>query len=256
MTVFTYIMLGNLAGGVLSVLAAALVAYFVLGAWVPRMVSYAVGVLLGAAFLDVLPEAVSSGAGAEQILGTTLVGILLFFLLEKTALWRHEHGHEHEHEHEHAQHGDAKHPMGMMIVVGDGFHNFVDGILLAAAFMQDVKLGIATALAIIAHEIPQEVGDFMVLLHSGYSKKRALVLNLASSLASVVGGVLGYFVLNHVEGAIPYVLALAAASFIYIAVADLVPTLHRHNGAKATLSQSALILLGIATVPFGHWLAA
>lgn len=246
MTVLAYILFATVAGGVLSVLAASLVAFLVLGAWVPRMVSYAVGVLLGAAFLDVLPEAMSSGVAVEPILATTLAGILLFFLLEKTALWRHEHDHTE----------NEKHPAGMMILLGDGFHNFVDGILLAAAFLQDVKLGIAAALAIIAHEIPQEVGDFMVLLDSGYAKKRALVLNLVSSLASVVGGVLGYFVLNRVEGAIPYVLALAAASFIYIAVADLVPMLHRHNGANATLTQSGLILLGIATVPLGHLLAA
>lgn len=246
MTVLAYILLATVGGGVLSMLAASLVAFLVLGAaWVPRMVSYAVGVLLGAAFLDVLPEAISSGVAAEQILATTLAGILLFFLLEKTALWRHEHDHQQE----------AKHPAGMMILIGDGFHNFVDGILLAAAFLQDVKLGIATALAIIAHEIPQEVGDFMVLLDSGYGKRQALYLNLLSSLTSVAGGVLGYFVFNRLEGAIPYVLALAAASFIYIAVADLVPALHRDNGTEAILTQSGLILLGIATVPLGHLLA-
>lgn len=246
MTVLLFILLATLAGGVLSVLASALVAFMVLDVWVPRMVSYAVGVLLGAAFLDVLPEAFSSGAGAENILAATLAGILLFFLLEKAALWRHEHGHPE----------DGKHPAGMMILFGDGFHNFVDGILLAAAFLQDFKLGIATALAVIAHEIPQEVGDFMVLLDSGYGKRQALYFNLLSSLTSVVGGVLGYFVLNRVEGAIPYVLALAAASFIYIAVADLVPALHRHNGANATLLQFGLILFGIFTVPLSHWLVA
>ncbi len=244
MNALTLIILATLAGGALSVLAAGLVSFAVLGAWVPRMVSYAVGVLLSAAFLDVLPEAFSSGIPPETLLAVTLAGILGFFLLEKAALWRHEH-----------ERG-ARHPAGMMIVLGDGFHNFVDGILLAAAFLQDAALGMATALAVIAHEIPQEVGDFVVLLDAGYTRKQALLLNLASSMAGVAGGVLGYFLLYRVEGAIPYALALAAASFIYIAVADLVPELHREKHRGAAVPQFGLILLGIATVPLAHRLAA
>jgi zinc and cadmium transporter len=247
MNVLLPILLATLAGGVLSVLAAALVAFAVLDIWVPRMVSYATGVLLGAAFLDVLPEALGSDIPHERIMAAVLAGIVAFFLLEKAALWRHDHTPPSE---------QAVRPAGIMILAGDGFHNLVDGVLLAAAFLQDFKLGIATALAVIAHEIPQEVGDFMVLLDSGFSRKTALLLNVLSSLTSVAGGVLGYFLLERVEGAIPYALAMAGASFIYIAVADLIPELHRNIGAKASLSQFGLILLGIVTVPVSHRLVA
>lgn len=243
MNALTAILLATLAGGVLSVIAAALLMKVVADVWLPRLVGYAVGVLLGAAFLDVLPEAFAGGVAPDVLLGVILAGLLMFFLLEKAALWRHEHQRS------------AKHPAGVMIVVGDGFHNFVDGILLAAAFLQDPALGLATAVAVIAHEIPQEAGDFIVLLDAGYTRRQALLLNVASSLASVIGGVLGYFLLPPVSGAIPYVLALAAASFIYIAVADLVPELHRDTRRGKALPQFTLILLGIATVPLAHRLA-
>lgn len=136
----------------------------------------------------------------------------------------------------------------MMIMIGDTFHNFVDGILIAAAFMTDVQLGVVTALAIIAHEIPQEVGDFLILLHSGYSKRQALAFNLFSSLATVAGGLVAYFALQAVHGLIPTILSLAAASMIYVAVADLIPGLHKRTELKATLQQVLLIGLGIGTI--------
>ena len=136
----------------------------------------------------------------------------------------------------------------MMIMIGDTFHNFVDGILIAAAFLADVQLGLVTAIAIIAHEVPQEVGDFLVLLHSGYSKRYAFALNVLSSLAMVVGGVFAYFALHTMQNWIPSLLALAAASMIYVAVADLIPGLHRRPEIQATLQQVALISLGIATI--------
>lgn len=243
MSELAYILGATLAGGILSVLAAWLLTLAVADALLPRMVSYAVGVLLGATFLDLLPEAFAAPVAPDILFAVILAGLLAFFLLEKAALWRHEHDR------------NARHPAGLMIVAGDGFHNFVDGILLAAAFLQDPALGIATAIAVIAHEIPQEAGDFIVLLNAGYSRRQALRLNLVSSLAAVVGGVLGYFMLNRMEGAIPYVLSLAAASFIYIAVADLVPELHREKRGGKALPQFALILLGIGTVPLAHLLA-
>jgi len=140
----------------------------------------------------------------------------------------------------------------MMIMIGDTFHNFIDGILIAAAFMADVKLGMVTALAIIAHEIPQEVGDFLILLHSGYSKKQALIFNLVSSLATVIGGLIAYFALQLVESWIPYILALAASSLLYVAVADLIPSLHKRTELKATMSQVALIALGVGTIWLVH----
>lgn len=247
--VLASIIAANLAGGLLSVLAAALVAFAVLERWVPRLVSFAVGALLGVALLRLLPEAIASQAGVQAVFGTLLVGLLVFFLLEKLALWRHSHGsseHAHGH-HAHAAAGPAS-PVGALIVLGDSLHNFVDGVLIAAAFLTDPMLGWTTAVAVIAHEVPQEVGDFMVLLDAGYSRRRALMLNALSSLASVAGGLLGYFALRSTQHALPYILALAAAGFIYIAVADLIPNLHRRFAVKDALSQVALIGLGVVVV--------
>lgn len=238
-----YILLATLAGGVLSVAAAALLSLTVLVRWAPRLVSFSVGVLLAAAFLDILPEAASQ-LPLRDVGATVLAGIFLFFVLEKTALWRHDHVHQGS--------SDAPHPTGLMIVLGDGLHNFVDGVLIAAAFLHDPALGVATATAVIAHEIPQEVGDFMVLLAAGYGRSRALLLNALSSTAAVLGGLLGYIFLQGVQGAIPYLLALAAASFIYIAVADLIPALQKDRKPRDFAMQFALLFGGVALVAFGH----
>jgi zinc and cadmium transporter len=225
-----------------------------LAAWVPRMVSYAVGVMLAAAFLELLPEAFSQADSIETLFALTLAGLLAFFLLEKVAIWRHRHDHGHRSgSHTHGA-GNGARGTGMMIIVGDGFHNFVDGVLIAAAFLTDVKLGVTTTLAIIAHEIPQEIGDFMVLLHAGYARRTALLLNLASGFACVVGGILGYYALSETQQVIQYVLVLAAASFIYISVADLIPDLHRASDTRSTLWQIALIAAGMATIAAPHWL--
>lgn len=232
-----------LVGGALSLLLAGLLAFTVFSAWIPRMVSYAVGALLGAAFLDVLPEAMEKSSNVEVVSAVTLFGVLGFFLLEKAALWRHQHEHGDAHPHAHIA---AR--TGMMILVGDAFHNFVDGVTIAAAFLTDAKLGIATMVAVAAHEIPQELGDFVVLLNSGYTRSRALLLNLLSSLASVAGGVVGYLVLADAQAVIPYILAVAAASFIYIAVADLIPHLHRVTDARSTAWQIVLVAAGVATI--------
>ncbi len=236
---------GSLAGGAVSLLLAATVAYSLLSGWVPRMVSYSVGILLGVTFLDVLPEAFEKSANAETLFGIMLAGLLMFFLLEKAALWRHSH--------EHGDHGSRK-ASGMLITVGDTFHNFVDGVLIAAAFLADFRLGITTTLAVMVHEIPQEVGDFMVLLHAGYSRARALWLNLAVSLSSVAGAVLGYFVLEYAQSLLQYALALAAASFIYLAIADLIPYLHQQNRVRDVLWQTGLITVGLGTTGALKWL--
>jgi zinc and cadmium transporter len=232
-----------LVGGALSLLLAGLLAFTVFSAWIPRMVSYAVGALLAAAFLDVLPEAIEKSGNVEMVSTVTLFGVLSFFLLEKAALWRHRHedGDAHPHAHIGAR-------TGMMILVGDAFHNFVDGVTIAAAFLADAKLGIATMVAVAAHEIPQELGDFVVLLNSGYTRSRALLLNLLSSLASVAGGIIGYLLLTGTQAVIPYILATAAASFIYIAVADLIPHLHRVTDARSTAWQVTLVAAGVATI--------
>ena len=227
-------------------LLAASVAYTLLAGWVPRMVSYSVGVLLGVTFLDLLPEAFEKADEPHALFGVVLAGILAFFLLEKATLWRHSH--------EDGGHGMRK-SSGLLILAGDAFHNFVDGILIAAAFLADFRLGLTTTLAVMMHEIPQEIGDFMVLLHAGYARVRALLLNLAVSLASVAGGLLGYLVLDYAEPMVQYALALAAACFIYIAVADLIPHLHRQNHREEMWWQIGLIAVGIATIGvLGSWL--
>lgn len=248
------------AGG--SVISAAALALNARTAWIPMLVSYAIGAMLGAVFLEILPHAFSETNSIEMMAATVLLGILLFFVLEKLLLWRHCHGDEcevhapHEEADEHAHHGHHhghthghdQGRSGMMIMVGDTFHNFVDGILIAAAFMIDIKLGAVTALAIIAHEIPQEVGDFLILLHSGYSKKQALLFNLLSSFAAVIGGLVAYFALQVVASWIPTILGLAAASMIYVAVADLIPSLHKRTELRDTVQQVLLIALGISSI--------
>ena len=247
MSTLAWIVLASLLGGVLSVAAAAIFAFNARTAHVPILISYAVGALLGAVFLDILPHAFSMTESPERIAATILIGILIFFVLEKLVLWRHCHVEQCEaHEAQPAQHDHGR--SGMMIMVGDTFHNFVDGILIAAAFLADMQLGLVTSIAIIAHEVPQEVGDFLILLHSGYNKRYAFALNVLSSLAMMVGGVLAYFALQTMQQWIPSLLALAAASMIYVSVADLIPGLHRRPEIRDTLEQVMLIAAGIATI--------
>jgi zinc and cadmium transporter len=247
MSTLTWILLATLTGAVLSVAAAAALAYQISSARVSRLISYAVGAMLGAAFLEILPRAFELTSNIHQLSATVLVGILLFFVLEKFVLWRHCHVESCE---VHDQHDDpADHGRtGLMILVGDTFHNFVDGILIAAAFIADVQLGIVTTVAIIAHEIPQEIGDFVILLNSGYSRARALAFNLLSSVATLVGGLLAYFALQSLQGLVPTLLALAAASMIYVSVADLIPGLHKRPEIGATAEQVLLIGLGIGSI--------
>ena len=243
-----WILAATVAGGVLSVIAAATLAFNARISWVPVLISYAVGALLGAVFLDVLPQAFERAQSLEATALTILAGILLFFVLEKLVLWRHCHVEQCEaHDPPLAPHHDHGRS-GMMIMIGDTFHNFVDGVLIAAAFLADRELGIVTAVAIIAHEIPQEVGDFLILLHSGYSRSRAFLLNTLSSAAMIAGGLLGYLALQGVQHWIPYLLGLAAASMLYVSVADLIPGLHKRPELKATLQQVVLIALGVATI--------
>ena len=299
-SVLTWIILSSLLGGLLSVAGAALVALNVKKTAVPMLISFAIGAILGAVFLEILPEAIKSGANNNQniqtITGTVLFGILLFFALEKLVIWRHCHGdhcevhavHTEEecpeiinvnnstnllasaqtpvfstkyklassssqnakllkpvHAHGHSHHNERS---GMMIMIGDTFHNFVDGILIASAFMVDVKVGIVTSIAIIAHEIPQEVGDFLILLHSGYSKKKAFLFNMVSSFATLVGGIAAYFALQTLQAWVPYILSVAAASLLYVSVADLIPSLHKRTELRASISQLSLILCGVGTI--------
>jgi zinc and cadmium transporter len=204
---------------------------------VPWLVSYAVGALLGVSMLALLPTTLEQ-LPAPRVFTTLLAGILLFFVLEKLVLWRHCHTHDCE------VHESSVVP----VLVGDAFHNFVDGAVVAAAVMTSVPLGITTAVAVAAHEIPQEVGDFAILLHAGYSRGRALMLNLLSSGASAVGAIAAYFAFDTIPRLLPYFLALAAASFLYVAMADLIPGLHRGRTDASSMRQILLIGAGVATM--------
>jgi zinc and cadmium transporter len=204
---------------------------------IPWLVSYAVGALLGASMLEILPKTLEQ-LPAREVFPTLLLGILLFFVLEKLVLWRHCHTHDCE------VHDGSVLP----VVVGDAFHNFVDGAVIAAAAMTSLPLGVSTAVAVTAHEIPQEVGDFAILLHAGYSRGKALTLNLLSALASIVGGVAAFFAFDQVPALLPYFLALAAASFLYVAMADLIPGLHRGRTDASSLRQILLIGAGVLTM--------
>ncbi len=256
MSVLSWIILFCVLGGILSVLAAALFLLFperYRTLALPHMISYAIGALLGAAFLALLPHALEAPevADVHDIGLAVLLGVMLFFLLEKFVLWRHCHDTYCEAHDPHELPGKA-HASGSFVLIGDAIHNFVDGMLIAAAFLTDIHLGIVTALAVAAHEIPQEVSDFAVLLHSGFTRLKAFVFNLLSSLATVVGGVLAYFSLKDLDHILPYALAIAASSFIYVAVADLIPTLHRRMEPSATAKQIALISAGVLTIYLSH----
>jgi zinc and cadmium transporter len=251
MSTLTWIILASLAGGVLSVLFAAL---FLLTpqrsrtAVLPHFVSFATGALLGAALLSLLPQAIQmAGAAEANRIGLALVsGILLFFVLEKWVLWRHSHdddaaGHSH---------GPAAHDRAAakLILIGDGIHNALDGVAIAAAFMSGKEVGIVTSVAVIAHEIPHEVGAFAVLLNGGMSRSRAMAFNVLSGLTSVVGGVVAYFALGRSLSILPYAIALAGASLLYVAVADLIPGLHRHVSVAAGVKQVLLIGVGVILI--------
>jgi len=240
----TWIIVFSLLGSVGAVAGAALMLLFsnaVRKILVPNLISYATGTLLGAAFLGMIPAGLKQ-APANMVTETVLAGIVLFFVLEKIVLWRHCHDDECQ------VHSRA----GPLILIGDAFHNFVDGVVIAAAFLTSVPLGVTAALAVIAHEVPQELGDFGILLDSGYSRKKAFMLNTLSAAATLPGALLAYFWLGESQKAVPYILGLSAASFIYIATADLIPSLHQRITLGSSLRQLVLMLLGIATIALFH----
>jgi zinc and cadmium transporter len=265
MPLLVWILLFTAIGGALSALAASLflVAPESLRVRVlPHLVSFATGALLSAALLGLLPHAIEgAGVGNTHTIGLTLLaGLLIFFVLEKMVLWRHCHqevceGHT-PHAHAHDQGGNGRDAASArLILIGDGFHNVLDGVLIASAFMTDVHLGVVTAIAVFAHEIPQEVGDLAILLNSGMSRLRALTLNLLTSTSSVVGGLVAYFALNQIQHLLPYAIVIAAASFLYIAVADLIPGLHRRVDPGSGVKQFVFIVLGVALIYVSHRLA-
>jgi zinc and cadmium transporter len=257
------IVLFTAIGGILSVMAAGV--FLLLPEQqrqnvLPHGISFATGALLTGAFCGLIPHAFEEVAVADMpmLSATILIGILLFFILEKLLVWRHCHSHaceahgedshdDHGHAHNHT-HDNSRRVAGMFIILGDSIHNFVDGVLIGAAFLTDPQLGMVTSLAVAAHEIPQEVGDFAILLHSGYTRKKALIYNMLASLTTVIGGVLAYFSLGDLHHILPYFLTLAASSFIYIAVADLIPSLHQKTDIKTSLQQIGFILAGVVLI--------
>jgi zinc and cadmium transporter len=264
-----YIVIATVLGGLASCLVAAIALWAKLQS-IERWVAFAIGAMLAVVFLDILPHALADGVVPSSLMAWVLGGILFFFFLEKMVIWRHSHGdltpppadgsaahdaaHTHHHYHHHHahghghSHGNDHFRSGLMVLIGDSLHNATDGVVIAAAFLADFKLGVVTSLAVIAHEIPQEVSDFFVLLHSGYSRKKAFLYNLISSLAMVVGGVIAYFALDQAQAYVTPVLAFAASSMLYVAVADLIPTLHRRFSIKDTSQQMFMIGLGVLTV--------
>lgn len=201
--------------------------------------------MLAAAMLNVMPEAFELNKGsAEPLFITLFAAMLAFYFLERVAIWRHAHAHDEQ---------SQLRAVPWVVVLGDGIHNFVDGVLIAAAFLVDPWLGATTALAVFAHELPQELGDFALLLSAGWTKKKALLGNAASGAAAVVGGVVGWWALSDAQNLLPYALMIAAASFIYIAVADLFPYLHRRHHIDGFVPQTALLAAGVATISLvGH----
>lgn len=254
------IVLACLLGGVLSIGAAALIMFGLPRKWLALTVSFSTGLLLAMAMLHLLPEALEMGLTPHQVFPLLLGGILGFFALEKFALWRHAHhgmgdldshkgdlqctDHTHAHHHAHEAHGET-----VLILIGDSFHNFTDGLLLAAAFLADPALGWTTTFAIIAHEVPQEAGDFAILLGAGWKKSRALFWNGISSLTAIAGGIVGYYALDNSREWIPVIITIAASSFLYVAIADLMPRLKRETTSVGW--HSLLLAAGIAFVAFG-----
>jgi zinc and cadmium transporter len=248
----------------------------------PHFISYATGALLGAALLALLPDAIEGvePGGARGIGVALLVGLGIFFVIEKLVLWWHTHsnghredepGHTHQHgpaadqaHHGHAAHGEhgghghdhgAHTASGVLVIIGDSIHNALDGILIAAAFLTSFPLGLVTTFAVAAHEIPHRVGDFAILVHSGMSRGRALVMNMATGLTSVLGGIAAFFGLQRALGVLPYALAFAAAGFLYIAVAGLIPGLHRRADPRTSFAQVILMGLGVGTIAWAESLA-
>jgi zinc and cadmium transporter len=243
MTLF-YILLFSILGSIGAVSLAAVV-LVIPGKWsdqlVPLLVNYAIGTLLGAALLGMIPHAVEH-LSAYTVMFFVLFGIVAFYILESFMLWRHCH------QKDCPVHSAA----GSLILIGDAFHNFVDGILIASTFMVSISTGLVASLAVIAHEIPQEVGDFSILLHSGYSRSKAFFYNALSSSTTIIGALLGYFMITEIRRIAPYMLCISAASFLYIALADLIPSRRQKRDLRALVVELILIAAGVLTIWLFH----
>jgi zinc and cadmium transporter len=251
------ILMGTLAAGLGSVLLAAVLANALMSRYTQHLLSLAAGALLATSFMHLLPEAFESEVSPHRLFMTLLIGVVFFFLLDKAELWHHGHEHHHgphghEGHHSHAGHDHthhAEHPTGSWsVLLGDSVHAFGDGVLVAAAFMADVSLGVAASVAVLAHEVPHHMGDLVVLRQGLTHGRSALLKLLMAGGVTVVGGLVGYAVLEQHLGILPYWLTVASSSYIYVALADLIPQLQKRLSAQATLAQIAWLLTGIALV--------
>lgn len=244
------ILLATVAGGLIAVSIASWLAYRVFSKYLHHMVSLSVGVLLSVALLHLLPEAFENAeADAHTLFALMLAGLLGFFVLEKIALLRHSHHHEGDGHHHHK--GHDRHEAGrggVLILVGSSLHNLCDGVLVAAAFLADPLLGLLTAASIIVHEVPHKLGDFVVLINAGLARRRAFMLILFTSLCTALGGLAGYFVLQQAQQWVPYVLVIAASSFLYISVADLIPQMHERGSLAEAVPQLLLVGAGVIVI--------
>ena len=249
------IVLANLVATVASLALAAIAGVWLQQKYLQHLISLAAGTLLAMALLHLLPEAqdglIDQGASTTVIFTYLLFGVLSFFLMERLALFRHNHHNEHDgHHHHHGFDEESAGQGGWMILVGSGFHNFADGLLIAAAFLSDVRLGWATALTVGLHEIMHKLGDFVVLINSGIHRKRALIYTFLTGFMAVLGGIFGYFVLSDLLFLVPYVLVISASSFLYIAVSDLIPQMSIFKGLRLALIQIVMLFLGVAIIWF------
>lgn len=247
MLTLLYIFLANTASTLISISLAAVLSFRLLSGVVDKMVSVAAGVLLATALVMLLPEAMDSNMTPQTFGWVLTAGIVGFFILEKMTLIHHTHHHEGD-EHQHP-HGHDAHEAGRgawPILVGDAFHNFGDGAVIAAAFLLDLRAGVLTASAVFAHEVPHEIGDFMILLNAGFERRRAFMFMVISGMSAVLGGFVGWLLLDTYRALVPYTLLIAAASFIYIALSDLLPEMMRRKPLRESLPEVALVLFGVA----------
>ncbi|KRD48330.1 dihydroorotate dehydrogenase [Acidovorax sp. Root275] len=262
------IILATLAAGIGSVWLAALLMRLGLGGRADsvgpqHLLSLAAGALLATAFMHLLPEAFESQAGAHDLFATLLVGVVFFFLLDKAELWHHghehshpeparhdhDHGHAHSHEgHGHAHHHHAPRAGGWAVLTGDSVHCFGDGILIASAFMADIRLGVIAAVSVLAHEVPHHMGDLVVLRQTSPNRRMALVKVSLAGAVTALGGVVGYFLVGQLQDLLPYFLAVASSSFVYVALADLIPQLQKRLTARETIAQIAWLVAGMVIV--------
>lgn len=248
------ILLGTVAAGVGSVWLAALLGFAMLARFTQHLLSLAAGALLATAFMHLLPEAFESQAGAHELFALLLGGLVFFFLLDKAELWHHGHEHHHDdghgHGHAHDHHHDHDHGRsgGWAVLAGDSVHAFGDGVLIASAFVADLRLGAVTALAVLAHEVPHHMGDLVVLRQTSGTQRAALVKVSLAGTVTALGGLVGYFLVARLEDSLPYFLVAASSSFVYVALADLIPQLQKRLSLKETAAQVAWLVGGIALV--------